>query len=378
MLVRLALQPADSLGLRIGQDGVSISAHPTGVAKLAGVCLGDVIVTVNDVSIKRRPAAELLRERARARPTTIEVRRGTAAPIDSPKALKKRRAAVDAPSSSSKKRKSSASSTKPAAKAAAKPKKISSGQVTDLNALLRKLPSSEALVLRMLESCPDLAMQESKHEDDLLRTNVSSGGSSVGRIWPLHIASQWSASAPVMRALLAAYPEGAAEFAWDPEGQEQCWQGGGRDGSRAALPLHLALQAPAMEPKVVRLLFEAYPEAARWRDWLRSLPLHLAVQWALAPGGSSKPSKDKLDVIKLIGEAFPQAVHHTDMDGAKPIDYARDCKQVKALIESLSKAKASAWQVGDMCDDEDRFGNDYGSDGGMGYGSGGGSECGSY
>ena len=67
---------ADSLGLRVGKDGVTISAPPTGIAHEEGLVLGDVIVTVNDVSVKVRTATNLLCERVPSRPyTIIEVRR---------------------------------------------------------------------------------------------------------------------------------------------------------------------------------------------------------------------------------------------------------------------------------------------------------------
>ena len=70
---------AHSLGLRVaGKDERTISAHPTGIAKEAGLAMGDVIVSVNDVKVKKngRSATDLLRDRAPSRPyTTIEVRR---------------------------------------------------------------------------------------------------------------------------------------------------------------------------------------------------------------------------------------------------------------------------------------------------------------
>ena len=77
-LIRVTLwqRGADSLGLRVGQDGVTISKPPTGIAQQAGLALGDVIVTVNDVSVNVRPAKDVLRERVPSRPDTIiEVRR---------------------------------------------------------------------------------------------------------------------------------------------------------------------------------------------------------------------------------------------------------------------------------------------------------------
>ena len=77
--VTLDHRGAHSLGLRVaGKDERTISAHPTGIAKEAGLAMGDVIVSVNDVKVKKngRSATDLLRDRAPSRPyTTIEVRR---------------------------------------------------------------------------------------------------------------------------------------------------------------------------------------------------------------------------------------------------------------------------------------------------------------
>ena len=71
---------ADSLGLRVGKDERTISKPPTGIAKEAGLAMGDVIVSVNDVKVTKngRSATDLLRDltRAPSRPDTIiEVRR---------------------------------------------------------------------------------------------------------------------------------------------------------------------------------------------------------------------------------------------------------------------------------------------------------------
>merc|ERR1719263_620243 len=133
-----------------------------------------------------------------------------------------------------------------------------------------------------------------------------------------------------------------------------------------------------MEPAAVLLIFNAYPEAARWRNWLRSLPLHLALEWAIMPWPvAGTPSKEQLNVVKLIGEAFPEAINHTDMDGQTPaqnaIMHGADSTTFAKLLKSL-KRKRSGWTVGDMCDDCDRFPEEYyeGSDcgsGNEGYGS---------
>jgi len=355
-------------------------------AARAGLLVGDTICAVNGARCQHDgDAARYLK--LCSGPVELRVSREAPASESAAAGKKRRHSAIKEPdptpasesAAAGKKRRHSAAG--PPASKESKP----TCRVTDLNALLRKLPESEPQVLKLLKGSPGLAMQSSKDDDDLRWTNVGSGGSSVGRIWPLHIAAQWAASPRVVSALLAAWPHAAQEFAWDPEGHEQCWQGGGRDGSRAALPLHLALEACCrrnqknMEPDAILLIFNAYPEAARWRNWLRSLPLHLAMEWALhdpgMPSFAGTPSKEQLNVVKLIGEAFPEAINHTDMNGQTPAQNATmhgaHSKTFKKLLKALN-GKRSKWSVGDTCEDCDRFPEEHaGCDSGdEGYGSG--------
>jgi len=373
-LVRLSI-PAWTVpcGLRISADNTISNVHTDSSAQKAGCKIGDKIISVDDIAIGCRASSvsDLLSSRKAGATVIIELRRPSIQSTSVPPKVSTSK------SSSNRKRKAEETASEQPKSMASKVNKKTklTGRVTDLNALLRKLPKSEAEVLKLLKSSPGLAMQDSKDDDDLCCAKVGEGGSSVGRIWPLHIAAQWAASPRVIHALLNAWPHAAREFAWDPEGHEQCWQGGGHDGSRAALPLHLALQArrPPMKPDEILQIFNAYPEAARWRNWLRSLPLHLAVEWACRTAGGKKgaPSKEQLKVVKLIGEAFPEAVGHTDMNEATPFQtcIGAESETLQKLLKVL-KGKRSKWQVGDKCDDCDRFPEES-------NGYGGGSDCGS-
>eukprot|EP00966_Prymnesium_polylepis_P197631 4579797-Prymnesium_polylepis.1 len=109
--------------------------------------------------------------------------------------------------------------------------------VMSLNNLLRQLPGSESQVLQVLAACPHLARAQSKRAEDLLT------GSQVGRIFPLHIAARYGASAPVIRALLAGCPF-AAMYACEcaEDGEDENHEYAEEKNERPSFALHLALQ----------------------------------------------------------------------------------------------------------------------------------------
>eukprot|EP01033_Poteriospumella_lacustris_P006641 gene6641-4786_t len=82
--------------------------------------------------------------------------------------------------------------------------------------------------------------------------------------------------------------------------------------SNGALPLHDAVQnqnGPHEQYRMVQLLIEAYPQAAKSRDANGAFPLHLAAKFS------------NLTVVEVVCAAFPLAVYAADHEGLLPLHY---------------------------------------------------------
>jgi len=83
-----------------------------------------------------------------------------------------------------------------------------------------------------------------------------------------------------------------------------------RCSTDSPLPLHAAIEAQASYG-VIKLLLNAYPEAARVQDAFLKLPLHLALK-----------SKNNFSIIKILLEVYPEGVKVEDNIGSLPLHYA--------------------------------------------------------
>ena len=140
---------------------------------------------------------------------------------------------------------------------------------------------------------------------------------------PLHYAARHGAPSEVVSALLEAHRAGAREAVGPGE-----------------FPLHLALEGVASD-EVIEILLKEYPTAAstattaedddfakEFGDTLPlakgSLPLHIASR-------RGKPVR----VIKLLSEAYPQAVDIADANGETPDEVAGMAQNYREIIETL-------------------------------------------
>ena len=163
----------------------------------------------------------------------------------------------------------------------------------------------------------------------LLEAHRAGAGEKSKDEWlPLHCAARCGAPGEVVSALLEAHRAGARE-ATEPGEQ---------------LPLHLALEGATASDDVIEILLKGYPAAAsiattsqddmfakEFGDTLPlakgSLPLHIA----------SRRGKS-VRVIKLLTEAYPQAVDFADANGETPEEVAGMAHNYREIIDALREA----------------------------------------
>ena len=118
--------------------------------------------------------------------------------------------------------------------------------------------------------------------------------------FPLHIAANINVNPGIVKLILDAHPEAAA-------------QNNDKDQS----PLHIAVDwgsvgliIPLREAKteVVKFLLDAHPQAAGMKDHYGRFPLHLAVKYTPSP-----------DVVRMLLDAHPEAAAEQDNDGNLPL-----------------------------------------------------------
>lgn len=111
------------------------------------------------------------------------------------------------------------------------------------------------------------------------------------------------------------------------------------------LPLHLALITPVPPPaNIVSTMVKLYPRSARIKGLQGLTPLHMAVSYPMT----------SLDNVKVILEAYPEAVEVQDDDSSLPIHAAAwggDFPESRAVIELLLKQNPSHLSISDG-DDE--------------------------
>ena len=121
--------------------------------------------------------------------------------------------------------------------------------------------------------------------------------------FPLHCSAN-NKNLGIVKIILDAFPEAAAK----------------KDGG-GLFPLHIAVSNE--NPEVVKIILDAHPQAAAGKDNMGSSPLHYAA------GHNANP-----DVIRMILDAYPQAAAKKDKYGSRPVDYAthNPNKEVEKLL----------------------------------------------
>jgi len=126
---------------------------------------------------------------------------------------------------------------------------------------------------------------------------------------PLHAACHYCASYDVIKLLLDAYPEAAKV-----------------QNYRLDLPLHLALTLKAPSD-AIKILLEAYPEGPKIQNMDGILPLHFACE------------RSTTDVAFMLLEAYPDGAKIQDAGGLLPLLGACQCKELDPnLVLLLLKA----------------------------------------
>lgn len=97
---------------------------------------------------------------------------------------------------------------------------------------------------------------------------------------PLHVAIENGASEGIVRMLFEAYPDAAKAVI----------------GCRRELALHAALKGQASE-SIIRMLFDSHPIAVKKKTKMGRLPLHLAIEDGASEG-----------VVRMLFDAYPDAI----------------------------------------------------------------------
>jgi len=132
-------------------------------------------------------------------------------------------------------------------------------------------------------------------------------------VLPLHAACGANAPVHVIKMLLEAYPEAAQAKT---------------DNGYLPLFCHLVLNTESPSEDIVSVLLESFPGAAAVADNNNQLPIHLA---CMAKGVSK-------NIFTMILRAYPKGAYACDIEGFYPVDYAAGNKDVatrKAALASL-------------------------------------------
>lgn len=135
---------------------------------------------------------------------------------------------------------------------------------------------------------------------------------------PLSLGLVYSAPADVVGALLSAYPAAAALHS---------------DGS---VPLHLAAKHASV--RVLQLVLDAHPDAARESDPGGRLPLHLAVT----------RTDDADQIVASLLRAFPAGVRSLDVEGLAPLHVAASSRASANVVARLLRSSSQEVRLRDL------------------------------
>lgn len=177
--------------------------------------------------------------------------------------------------------------------------------------------ASDELVEYLIEEWPEAAMETQDPANDHASATAKPNYSWL----PLHLGAMSGAPVSTMKLVLDAYPEAARK----------------RDSLDQSTPLHLCIRRETNEA-VLQLLLDAYPEGAEVLASNNELPLHKAIAQA-------SPS-----VVKILLKAFPRGVKQRTfpLDQMTPLEMAKErlkyCKvgtpeQAQQIIDDVLQTK---------------------------------------
>jgi ankyrin repeat protein len=102
------------------------------------------------------------------------------------------------------------------------------------------------------------------------------------------------------------------------------------------VPLHLACKNENMNPEIIQVLLDFWPESIRQQDQSGNRPIH-----TLCESGNLDDGKATRDILQLLLKMDPQSARETNGDGELPIHYAACYKSLefcRILLDSFPES----------------------------------------